>query len=379
MTAVSDSLQLKTKKSPGISTKRTYLSGASLPNQPAQDGEMPQKHATIFVTANQPSCHVLAQPQTLSHTHPQEPKSAFALMPPGAVQEERRASSSMLATQEAVEGNTQPAGAPPSCSPLKQIITPLRLQQFAEELKFHTDPNWVKEILKGIDKGVSLGYHGLRCQCISRNLASASQHPQIIDEELSREVRARRIVGPFDTPPIPNLQCSGVGVIPKKTGGWRMIMHLSAPPDSSINYGIDKEEFTLRYATINDAVQMINRLGSNSLLAKIDIKSAFHTLPVRVEDRELLGICWRQKYYVDCCLPFGLRSAPFIFNQYAEVLEWILRHNYLIPNIIHYLDDFLIVGKPSSAECKIALQKMLHTCKQLGFPIAERLKVQQLW
>ena len=140
------------------------MSGASLPNQPAQDGEMPQKHATIFVTANQPSCHVLAQPQTLSHTHPQEPKSASALMPPGAVQEQRHASSSMFATQEAVEGNTQPAGTPPSCSPLKQIIiiTPLRLQQFAEELKFHFDPNWVKEILKGIDKGVPLGYHGLR-------------------------------------------------------------------------------------------------------------------------------------------------------------------------------------------------------------------------
>ena len=135
------------------------------------------------------------------------------------------------------------------------------------------------------------------------------QHPQIIDEELGKEVRAWGIVGPFDTPPIPNLQCSGVGVIPK-TGGWRMIMHLSAPPDSSINDGIDKEEFTLRYATIDDAVQMINRLGSNSLLAKIDIKSAFRTLPVRVEDRELLGICWRQKYYVDCCLPFGLWSAP---------------------------------------------------------------------
>ena len=68
-------------------------------------------------------------------------------------------------------------------------------------------------------------------------------------------------------------------------------MHLSAPPDSSINDGIDKEEFTLRYATIDNAVQMINRLGSNSLLAKIDIKSTFRTLPVRVEDRELLGIC----------------------------------------------------------------------------------------
>ena len=111
---------------------------------------------------------------------------------------------------------------------------------------------------------------------------------------------------------------------------------------------------------------MINRLGSNSLLAKIDIKSAFCTLPVRVEDRELLGICWRQKYYVDCCLPFGLRSALFIFNQYAEALEWILCHNYLIPNIIHYLDDFLIVGKPSYAECKIALQKNVAHMQTVG-------------
>ena len=30
-----------------------------------------------------------------------------------------------------------------------------------------------------------------------------------------------------------------------------------------------------------------------------------------------------------------------------------------------------MVGKPS-AECEIALQKMLHICKQLGIPIAER-------
>ena len=111
-----------------------------------------------------------------------------------------------FATKEAVEGNTQLVGAPPSSSPLKQIVTPLRRRQFEEELKTHTDPNRVKELLKGMDKGVSLGYHGPRCQRISRNLASASKHSQIIDEELSKEVKARRIVGPFNTPPIPNLQ-----------------------------------------------------------------------------------------------------------------------------------------------------------------------------
>ena len=149
-----------------------------------------------------------------------------------------------------------------------------------------------------------------------------------------------------------------------------MIMHLSAPSESSINDGIDKEEFPLRYRTIDDAVQMVRRLGSKGELAKIDIKYAFRTIPVQVEDRDLLGIHWHNKFYVDRCLPFGLRSAPFIFNEYAEALEWILHHNYLIADIIHYLDDFLMAGRPGSRECEQALHRMLEVCQSLGFPIA---------
>ena len=79
----------------------------------------------IFATANQLFCHVLAQPQTPSHTHPQELKFASALMPPGAVQEERHASSNTFVARKPVEGNTQLVGAPPSSSPVKQIIIPL--------------------------------------------------------------------------------------------------------------------------------------------------------------------------------------------------------------------------------------------------------------
>ena len=74
-----------------------------------------------------------------------------------------------------------------------------------------------------------------------------------------------------------------------------MIMHLSAPSENSINDGIDEEEFPLRYRTIDDAVQMVRRLGSKAELAKIDIKSAFRTIPVQVEDRDLLGIHWHNK------------------------------------------------------------------------------------
>ena len=59
-------------------------------------------------------------------------------------------------------------------------------------------------------------------------------------------------------------------------------------------------------------------------------------------DRYLLGMKWRNQYYVDLALPFGLRSAPFIFNAIADMVEWILVHSYQIPDLLHYLDDFTL-------------------------------------
>ena len=43
---------------------------------------------------------------------------------------------------------------------------------------------------------------------------------------------------------------------------------------------------------------------------------------------------------VDMVLPFGLHSAPFIFTSIADLVEWILVHNYGMDFLRHYLDDF---------------------------------------
>ena len=37
---------------------------------------------------------------------------------------------------------------------------------------------------------------------------------------------------------------------------------------------------------------------------------------------------------------------------------------------LHYLDDFLLLGPPDTAECIIAMQRTLTACKELGVPIA---------
>ena len=52
-------------------------------------------------------------------------------------------------------------------------------------------------------------------------------------------------------------------------------------------------------------------------------------------------------------------------------LQCLFLSSHGIHYIIHYLDDFLIPGKPASSDCEQALTHMLHICRQLGFPIAE--------
>ena len=127
-----------------------------------------------------------------------------------------------------------------------------------------------------------------------------------------KEVAENRMAGSYDSPPYCNLRCSGVGVVPKKDGEWRLINHLSAPTDNSINDFIDPGDFSLQYATIDDAIKICHTLGQGTLMAEVDLKNAFLLCPVRQEDWHLLGIHWHGKYFVD---PFGLRSAPLDYDR----------------------------------------------------------------
>lgn len=106
-----------------------------------------------------------------------------------------------------------------------------------------------------------------------------------------------------------------------------------------------------------------------TLLAKIDIKNAFQLLPVHPTDRHLLAMEWENAIYLDTCLPFGLRSAPKLFNILAELLTWIAHQNGVTYSI-HYLDDFLTLGPAGSVICRQNLQIFINTCSRLGVPLA---------
>ena len=133
------------------------------------------------------------------------------------------------------------------------------------------------------------------------------------------------MLGPFsEAEPLPRLHFNRFGVIPKgtNTGKFRLITDLSFPTARSVNDGITPDLCTLAYTTVDVVASQAAVLGVGAQLAKTDIEAAYRLIPVHPQDRILQAVRWNNQVYIDPMLPFGLRSAPKIFNAVADALHW---------------------------------------------------------
>ena len=259
---------------------------------------------------------------------------------------------------------------PPS---LADIVTPFKLEVWAKELDSHPDIQFRDFILTGIERGFKIGFdaRSIVFKSARRNMVSAFDHSEVIDEYLAGE-KAMGRVGSVANYPFVASHChtSPFGVIPKKSkpGKWRLIVDLSSPDGHSVNDGIDKELCGLSYVSVDDVVECILSTGTGALMAKVDIKQAYRNVPVHPDDRCLLGMVWRDEILVDKVLPFGLRSAPLIFSALADAIQWIIQQRG-VELLFHYLDDYITIGPPQSDLCQHNLKVVKDTCDQLGVPI----------
>ena len=121
--------------------------------------------------------------------------------------------------------------------------------------------------------------------------------------------------------------------------------------------------------SVDDAIRALVDLGPGALMAKFDVQAAYRNVPIHPHDRFLLCMTWRDKFYVDLILPFGLRSSPFIFDSVASAVEWILIHNHAVSPLFHYLDDFLTLGSPNSPICQVHVDTAFRVFRRLGLPL----------
>ena len=66
-----------------------------------------------------------------------------------------------------------------------------------------------------------------------------------------------------------------MGPVPKShSDKWRLVVNLSSPHGQSVNDGISLDLCSLRYASVDNAVDIITNLGRSTELVKLDLYNA---------------------------------------------------------------------------------------------------------
>ncbi len=217
--------------------------------------------------------------------------------------------------------------------------------------------------------GAELGYESLLDAFILLdNLASALKDPPIIDKKLTKDLALSRVVEVEK--PTPPFICSPLCLVPMHDEGWRRIHHLSHPRVESVNDHIPDGVGELRYTRFQEVLELVIQAGRDSIIPKQDMKDPFRNIPVAPHYQWLLGFRWCRKFYKETCLSFGLATALFIFNWFAEALHWIIV-SFLRWVICHYLDDFIAVFKAKEASTeriKAEAKSYIWLTDLLGIP-----------
>ncbi|KAA3673507.1 uncharacterized protein DEA37_0009687 [Paragonimus westermani] len=138
----------------------------------------------------------------------------------------------------------------------------------------------------------------------------------------------------------------------------------------------------LKLMTNPDAMpeDLFTKLNGGQCFAKVDLADVYLQIPVEEKSRELLTINTHRGLFQYTRLPFGIDTAPAIFQQ---IMDTMLSD---LPGCVACLDDIIIIGCDAAdlvqkldmlskiKEYGFRLRKekcifMLHSVKYLGFVI----------
>ena len=145
---------------------------------------------------------------------------------------------------------------------------------------------------------------------------------------------------------------SRVFLVPKKSGGYRLVIDLS-----QLNKSLAQIPFSM------DTLHLVKLALKQGMWAtSLDLSDAYHHIPMRPSSQVYLcfQVGVRYKYLV---LPFGLSSGPWLFTEVVrQVKKWAWKKDFAL---FQYLDDWLNLDL-DKGRLHESTQRLVTTCQGLG-------------
>ena len=114
---------------------------------------------------------------------------------------------------------------------------------------------------------------------------------------------------------------------------------------------------------------LFSQLSGGKLYSKLDLSQAYLQIPLDDESKNLAVINTHKGLFRYTRMPYGISSAPGIFQRFIEsVLQGI-------PNVTVYIDDILVTGSTEEEHLE-NLSEVLNRLEKAGLKVNNYEQVQ---
>jgi hypothetical protein len=232
----------------------------------------------------------------------------------------------------------------------------------------------VQQVCEDLERGADIGCVGVgREPTRSKNAASALAAGEQVTDAVVSWVKKGFVMGPLEVDSIPeDAKVNGLMCRPKPDGGVRVIMNMSAPKGVSVNDGIDADQFPAVMSSTGKWVAVLNNVGRECDIMKMDWADAYKHIPVRAQDVGLQYFMWLGKGFAELCLVFGTSSSVGIYDRAAKlVLELVLKvSGFPCAWVCQHLDDVCAAGPAGGSELAKFHAVYRKVAEQVGVQLA---------
>ena len=257
----------------------------------------------------------------------------------------------------------------------KSLIDAHTLRRLAMETNY-PHLKHLEKIVHGIEHGFKTGCSGkYRYPSVAKNTPSAYVDGVKVTDAIGSWIKKDFVRGPVTREKLPqNAKVSAIMTRSKPNGKVRVILNLSGPKGSSVNEGIDPQEFPATMSSTTEWVKVLTRAGRGCLITKVDWADAYKHLAVHPTDLDLQWFEWLGRYFCELCLVFGSASSAGLFDSVAKILLWIVseKSGLDMSHIIQHLDDVCAAAPAESGMCQKFDDTFIQVASEVGVKLAPR-------